>query len=148
MTTIAQEIIARAEAARLDPVLVRAVVMTESSGRPCAYRYEPRFWDRYLADNPLWKDQEPRRVSASYGLMQVMYPVAWELGFREEPELLTVPRVGLFWGCTLLAGLLQWSKGDVDQALAAFNGGKGAGLQAPHYPNADYIRKVRGFLEV
>lgn len=146
VTAFAKEIDANACAFGLEPALVHAVVMAESSGRPYAYRFEPNFWRTYLANKPEWSNQLPARVSASYGLMQIMYPMAWELGFRYEPELLFVPRVNLFWGCQYLGELLRWAKGDVDTALASYNGGKGAGLKAPDYPNAGYIAKVRGFM--
>ncbi len=114
----------------LPPDLVAAVVLVESSGLTHAYRYEPAYWLRYLAANPLWQHQNPRRVSASYGLMQVMVPTAHALGFRDEPELLFVPTVGLDWGCRELARLCKWAvsfdappETRLRAALAAYNGG-------------------------
>lgn len=144
-----REIHSAATSFGLAPDLVSAVVLTESSGRPYAYRFEPDFWRRYLQGKPEWADRLPARVSASYGLMQIMYPVAYELGFGDDPEMLFVPRVNLFWGCRYLSDLIAWAGGDVDKALASYNGGKGAGLRAPDYPEAQriYIRKVRGHLE-
>lgn len=126
---------------RLDPDLVTAVALTESSGRTSAYRYEPAFWMRYLAQKPEWVGENPERVSASYGLMQVMYPVARELGYpvTEVPEGLFVPVVGLEYGCRVLAERMAWAKGDTHKALAAYNGGK-AGWAAPA-PQA-YVTKV------
>lgn len=135
------EIEAAAKAHGLEPDLVEAVVMTESSGHTDAFRWEPNFYAKYLAGKPQWADWAPRRVASSYGLMQVMYVVARELGFTGEPELLFVPRVGLDWGCRKLATLLAWSGGNVLQALAAYNGGKG-GNATPPYRNAHYAAKV------
>ncbi|MFN5313520.1 MAG: hypothetical protein ACK5FF_03605, partial [Planctomyces sp.] len=64
--------------------LVTAVVWAESSGLTHAYRYEPAFWRRYLEDKPEWDGANPARVSASYGLMQVMFPVAVEFGYSRS----------------------------------------------------------------
>lgn len=110
----------------LDPDLVTAVCLVESSGHTSAYRYEPQFWLRYMAKDPKWEGEIPERVSASYGLMQVMYPVARELGLSadEPPEALFVPVNGLQFGCRKLREVLGWAKGDVPAALAAYNGGK------------------------
>jgi soluble lytic murein transglycosylase-like protein len=131
----------------LDPDLVEAIVMTESSGKTHAYRFEPGFWTRYLKDKPIWDGANPERVSSSYGLMQIMYPVAVEHGFKEDaPEYLFVPTIGLYWGCTHLRSLLDWSKQNVDQALAAYNGGKGGNANAP-YRNQWYVDRVKKNLE-
>jgi soluble lytic murein transglycosylase-like protein len=131
----------------LDPDLVEAIVRVESSGLAHAYRYEPAFWQRYLADNPDYRNMNPRRASASYGLMQVMYPTAVERGLarRADPEVLFQPFYSLLYGCEHLRRLLAWSKGNVDQALAAYNGGK-AGNSKPPYRNRGYVEKVHAAL--
>jgi len=118
-------IAAAAKAQSLDPQLVEAVAITESSGRTDAFRFEPAFYRRYLKDNAAYVGQIPRRISSSYGLMQVMYSTARELGFGGEPELLFLPDVGLEGGCRKLAAELTWAHGDVRNALAAYNGGRG-----------------------
>lgn len=114
-----------AEAHGLDPNLVEAVVMAESSGHTDAFRYEPAFYRRYLSGKPEYDGQIPRRISSSYGLMQVMFTTAKEHGFKDVPEVLFQPEAGLWYGCAHLAKMLKWSKGDVRQALAAYNGGTG-----------------------
>jgi hypothetical protein len=80
------------------------------------YRYEPAFWDRYLAGRAdyappagaesgtafeLWK----RRVSASYGLCQIMYPTARDHGWPKEwpPEALLQPGPNLLQAARILA---------------------------------------------
>lgn len=144
---IRDEIKKAADMFQLDPQLVEAVVRTESSGNPRAYRFEPAFWDRYLANDPKYNKQVPRRVSASYGLMQVMYPTARELGWVGEPEQLFVPEVSLTLGCKLLAKNLKWADGNMDAALAAYNGGRTKdNLKAP-YRNGSYVVKVKGHLK-
>lgn len=131
----------------LDPDLVQAVVMVESSGLTHAYRYEQGFWDRYMKDKPEWDGANPARVSASYGLMQVMFPVAVEHGMArtEPPEYLFVPLIGLDYGCRVLARRLHhWAQGDVRAALASYNGGKtkdnAPGVQPKR--NEGYVMKV------
>jgi soluble lytic murein transglycosylase-like protein len=96
-----------------------------------------------MEGKPQWIGANPRRVSASYGLMQVMLPVAVELGYVGEPEGLFVPSVALDMGCMKLAELLKWSGGNVDQALAAYNGGKG-NWNAPR--PQQYVTKVKAAL--
>lgn len=99
--------------------------MVESSGHADAFRFEPGFWQQYLVHNPEYRHENPRRVSSSYGLCQVMLPTARELGFKAEPEMLFVPRVSLYFGAMHLARLLRWAERDTSKALAAYNGGKG-----------------------
>ena len=108
---------------RLDPNLVEAVVIAESNGCTDAFRYEPEFYQRYLKDNPEYRGMLPRRVSSSYGLMQVMYSTAREHGFRDLPEVLFQPNVGLQYGCLHLAKVIQQANGNVREALARYNGG-------------------------
>jgi soluble lytic murein transglycosylase-like protein len=137
------DIVVAAKTHGLDPNLVEAVVRVESGGLANAYRFEPGFWARYLATDERYRYRNPRRVSASYGLMQVMYSTAVEAGLSvaTEPEMLFVPGVSLQYGCAHLASLLAWSKGNVEQALAAYNGGKGGNAKPP-YRNRAYVDKV------
>jgi len=123
---------------------VAAVVMTESSFDEHAYRYEPGFWRRYLKNNPRWNAWEPERVSASYGLMQIMYTTAVDLGYSGDPEGLYDPVMNLRWGCRCLKSLLNWAHGDVNSALAAYNGGK-RGNEPGTVPlrNRDYVTRVQ-----
>jgi soluble lytic murein transglycosylase-like protein len=109
----------------LDPNLVEAVVIAESSGCTDAFRFEPAFFTRYLQAKPEYANQNPRRVSSSYGLCQVMYTTAQEHGYSGLPEGLFVPDVGLRYGCLHLRKVFAWAGGDTRKALAAYNGGQG-----------------------
>jgi soluble lytic murein transglycosylase-like protein len=120
--------------------LVEAVVRTESSGNPRAYRAEAQFWVRYLKGKPFYEKYGPARAAASYGLMQLMFSTARELGFRGEPEDLYDPETNLRWGCTLLADLIGWADGMEDHALGAYNAGKG-GYRSE--AAGRYVTKVR-----
>lgn len=128
----------------LDADLVEAVVLTESSGNTDAFRFEPGFWRLYLQDNPRYMDLIPRRVSSSYGLMQVMYPVSVELGFTGEPEELFIPQIGLKYGCKKLAQLMEWAHGDRAKALGAYNAGRGGWDSAPGRVYATKVLKQLG----
>ncbi len=140
------EALAAATQHQLEPDLVIAVCLVESSGRTSAYRYEPQFWRRYMAADPKWVGAVPERVSASYGLMQVMYPVAREMGMAADqpPESLFVPANGLQFGCRKLREVLTWSKGDIAAGLAAYNGGKTKDNKPGVQPkrNQAYVDKV------
>lgn len=137
----ANEMAAVAARFGLDPMLLEAVAWQESSCRTNAYRYEPLFWDRYLAKDAKWANANPFRVSASYGLLQIMFPVAQELGFIGKPEELFDPETGLEWGARKLASLVAWAKGDIEMALAAYNGGKGGNATRP-FRNGTYATNV------
>lgn len=130
------EIEAAATKHGLNPNLVEAVVMVESAGYTEAFRPEPAFFAKYQASKPEWMFAlaNPRRYGSSYGLMQVMFCVATEVGFpmREAPEGLFIPERGLDVGCRKLAELLAWAKKtgqmvtsevQLRSALAAYNGG-------------------------
>ena len=146
---------------KLDPLLVEAVVVQESGGNTDAFRFEPDFWNRYLKSNPRYRGLNPRRVSSSYGLMQVMYCRILEDKIADndawEPELLFIPKNGLDIGCGLLAQLLQWAKAlttdptlATTAALAAYNGGKGGnrpGIDTP-LRNGKYAREVLAKLAI
>lgn len=136
------EVEAMARMFGLDADLVQAVCEVESSGKTHAYRFEPGFWTRYLQDKPEWDGANPERVSASYGLMQCMYPVAKELGYHDLPEHLFAPLTGLHWGCKKLRTLIDWAGGDIEQALAAYNGGMGGNSKRP-FRNQSYVNKVQ-----
>lgn len=141
---------------RLDPRVVEAIVLQESSGHTDAFRFEPKFWDRYLSKLVLYRGKVPRRVSSSYGLMQIMYPTAWDRGFRGEPEELFIPHVGLEWGCRHLAYLQAWAsmfpgtpRVLLASTLAAYNGGK-ADNEPGHQPllrNGRYAAQVLARME-
>lgn len=127
----------------LEAITVEAMVRTESSGKAHAYRYEPAYWERYCKDHPVFSKGHPPRIAASYGLMQVMYPTAYALGFRGEPEELFVPRLSLLYGVKLMAQNLRWAEGNLNAALAAYNGGRTRDNRKPPYRNGSYLRKVQ-----
>lgn len=160
-TRYGAEITAAAAKWGLDPLLVEAIVVQESGGNTDAFRFEPNFWNRYLKGNPKYRSLNPRRVSSSYGLMQVMYCRVLEDKIADndtwQPELLFIPENGLDIGCHLLADLLQWAKEQTQDlqlavmaALAAYNGGKGGNRPEKDSPlrNGKYARDVLAKLAI
>lgn len=155
-----------ASKAGLDYRLVAALISVESGFNAYAWNPEPQyryFWNvktnapfRFvtqqesmaeippqdfpcLAGDP---DQEWWGQQASWGLMQVMGALGRELGYK-GPYLpgLCDPALNLSLGCSHLARLLKWANGNVERALAAYNGGKGGNLTPP-YRNQFYADKV------
>jgi soluble lytic murein transglycosylase-like protein len=110
-----------AQAQRIRPDLVRAVVQVESG-------YNPR------AVSP----------KGALGLMQLMPSTAADLGIRSPFD----PEENIRGGTTYLRQLLDRFDGNEELALAAYNAGPTAvdryGHQVPPYPETqDYVRKVQ-----
>ena len=146
-----RELITRVASAHgLRPELVAAMVKVESNGQPLAINPEPTFLAAYkktIEDyvrhlgNPLAlanfrKSGVP--WATSYGLMQIMWPVAYERGMRNPwPTVLSLPEVGVQWGCTHLAWLLERTD-DETKAVASYNGGLGN----PQYGYANKVNET------
>jgi len=157
-TRYKKEIADAAVAFALDPLLVEAFVLVESSGNTDGFRFEPDYYNRLLKPKKLYVGYNPRRVSSSYGLMQILYDVAIERGYpkADPPEHLFVPEIGLHYGCKHLRFLLDWAgefpgvtpEQALDAAVASYNGGRG-GNKPTDTPkrNASYVRKVFAALQ-
>jgi soluble lytic murein transglycosylase-like protein len=91
----------------LKRLLLKALAITESSLDPKATRFEPLFWDRYMKDKPEWADKDPKIVSSSWGLMQLMYPTATGLGFVGTAEELCDPMINIMLGAKLIRQLID-----------------------------------------
>lgn len=133
----------------LDADLLEAQVLVESSGYTDAFRFEPGIWSQLQrgALHPAipidLTTANPRRLASSYGLLQILYVVALDRGYRGDPEGLFVPEVGLSFGCAQLKYFLTWAKGDITSALAAYNGGAhGNGPDVASKRNQPYVDKV------
>jgi soluble lytic murein transglycosylase-like protein len=129
----------------LEVTLLHSIMLQESGGKAHAYRFEPAYYERYLKGKPEWSDLIPARVAASYGLFQIMYPTARDYGFKGYPEELFVPEISGKIACKILQSLIQWSNGDIAQALAAYNGGKGnwRGAHPQAYASQVLARKAK-----
>lgn len=172
MISFWQEIQTAAKLHALDPTLVAALVKIESRFDPWAWNPEPQYrylWDvkarapfRQMTpeeqlseypppDFPCFAgdpDQEFWAQQASWGLMQVMGAIAREEGFiGPYIPALCQPTIGLMAGCSHLARQLTWAGGNVQRALAAYNGGHWKNDKPP-YRNAEYAAKVLGAKEL
>lgn len=116
--------------------IIAALIMTESSGKPNAQRYEPEFKKRYLDGKEpeelpgYWPkgvnhDEEIAARATSWGLMQLMGQVARELGFREVPlgKSLCDPATNIDLGCKLFRKFLNIYGQNLRLALLRWNGG-------------------------
>lgn len=156
---------AAAVVAGLDPYLVAAVCWQESAFNADAFRHEPAFWNRYLKTNPKYRHLNPRRVSSSYSLMQVMYCRVHEDRMTDNdalpPEHLFVPELNLRTGCQLLAELQAWANHTsvtgltptparvIEASLAAYNGGRGGNRPSDEpLRNGKYAREVLAKLAI
>src|SRR5262245_28623993 len=103
-----------AQAHGLASALVCAVVEQESSWNPCAVRYEPAFFARYVAS--LYTNNRVTATEAyargfSWGLMQVMGQVARENGYTDHYlSGLCDPAAGIELGCRVLRKKLDSAK--------------------------------------
>jgi len=135
-------------------LLLKSIAICESSLDPNAYRFEPLYWDRYMAGKQEWEGQDPKLVSASHGLMQLMWPTALGLGFTGTKDDLCDPTTNVLLGAKLLRQLIDKSveKRWVDKyywlsplqvSLARWNGG---GWRNPDengvLRNQKYVRRV------
>ncbi len=142
------------------PELVCAIVEQESAWNPWAVRYEPAFYDKYVAtrltrrppdshasalgvligpeipDDPT----ESHARSFSWGLMQVMGQVAREHGFAGASlASLCDPAIGLEIGCRVFTAKVAAAEGNVTRALLLWNGAGNRDYpsavlaRAPHY---------------
>ena len=152
------EIQAAAKKHDLDPMLVEAIVVQESAGNADAFRFEPNFWNRYLKPMKIYVGANPREVSSSYGLMQVMYQVAVERGFPRDlrPQHLFIVENALEYGCRQLKFQFDAAKkfsaehpeipvqpkDIIMAAIASYNGGNGGNRPGQVLRNAAYARSV------
>ncbi len=108
---------------RLDPALVAAVALVESSF-----------------------EAEARSPRGALGIMQLMPGTARELALRDPLD----PRENIEGGARWLRRLLDRFGGDLELALAAYNAGEGAVLEhggVPPFPETrSYLEKVRSAL--
>ena len=136
-----------AAAQGIDPNLVEAVALVESSGRPDAFRWEPAFYRTYIAGKQTAASQYGPLAACSFGPMQIMLDVACELGYQGQPWSLFQMPIGLSWGVKYLKSLLDWADGDADKACSAYNGGKGMAEKGRPYQNQSYVDRVHAALK-
>lgn len=137
----------------LPKLYLKAVATVESSLNPQAYRFEPAFWEKYLKNHEFWKTWDPAKVSASFGLFQVIFVTAYEAGFVGQPEDLYNPVFNAHIAGKILSKHLErveksgvhikWKIWPLYLCTARFNGGAGGNPDANGVVrNAAYADKV------
>lgn len=105
--------------------LIKAVIQTESSFNPKAYRAEPKIKD------------------ASYGLMQLLQKTAiWVAGKPITPEELYLPATNIMLGTKYLSMLLKRYGGNLKDTISAYNMGTAKKDVNGNYLNSSYVNKV------
>lgn len=121
--------------------LILATVEQESGGDPRAIRYEMGYEQRYVINNAknLWIAEEcgltTKQVATSYGLMQLMFPLAYGYGARTVLALLD-PGQNIRFGSAHLGALIsKYRESEVDavcirKVAGDFNGAGSASAYA------------------
>lgn len=121
--------------------LVKAVVMAESAYDTFAIKFEPQyrwFFGNVAAMSPTEKSGQ----ATSWGLMQVMGAVAREYGYAGSLVKLSVPEIGIEYGCLHLKRFHQRYPENWQDVIASYNAGSPrVGLQGK-YTNQVYVDKV------
>ncbi len=141
----------------IDPALIAAMVMVESSGKAYRARYEPEVSDNYLVDVKghalrlgITASTERIQQRTSWGLLQVMGFTARDDGFTGLLPELCLQEVGLEWGCKHLKLLqkrfgvrpglrLEWD----EPTVAAYNAGSPRKDKDGRWENVGYVTKVQ-----
>lgn len=112
----------------IDPVVLAAVIHTESRGDMWSTRQEENY--RYPVHPREWADRlgisyhtELTHQGTSWGLMHVMGGVAREYGFDGQLPQLIVPELSMKYGCKHLRNKAQKYGSDPCVLYAAYNGG-------------------------
>jgi soluble lytic murein transglycosylase-like protein len=138
---------------KLKAKFLKAVAVCESSLNERAYRFEPAFFEKYLKDKDEWKDKDPREVSASFGLCQLMFTTAWGMGYRGDGEGLYDPVVNVTLGARYIRKLIDKCKKErwhfntpfnpLSMAMARYNGGSYKNPDKDGWiRNEAYVKKI------
>lgn len=140
------QVIATAKKYRIDPALLDAIIVTESTYNPWQIRYEPTFVSNVIPNgfarkNDITIDTEAQLQKFSFGLCQIMGGVARGMGFGGLLTNLLEPGINLALGANLIANLTKRFP-LLDDAIAAYNAGR-PNLDADgRYRNQEYVDKV------
>ena len=133
----------------VDPNVINAIIIVESSGNPYAVRFEPSFlkWLRRritLTKKTPTLETEYYLRSTSFGLGQIMGQTARELGFNGlYLTELCDPEINIKYLCKYFAKLLNRYRGEVLWAISAYNAGSAKQTSAGEFVNQHYVNKVQ-----
>jgi soluble lytic murein transglycosylase-like protein len=134
--------------------LVKAIIEKESEGYPYAIKNDytnlsQQAWF-VAAVEKFGLDKKNFKTWSSMGCMQVLYVVAYDLGFRGTHEQLFKPDIGIMYGCMLLKQLSRPGR-SVQEIISRYNQGgayfkdlDGDGVKDPNEPynNQKYVDDV------
>jgi len=126
-----------------DPMLIAAIIVTESNGETNAIRYEDH-WKWFVKSVRFFgmsSKTEEIGEKISWGLMQIMGSVAQEFGFNDYFPVLCDPEMGIYYGCKYLAHLKRTYPNSYD-FISAYNQGKPRKKANGNYRNQHYVDKV------
>jgi soluble lytic murein transglycosylase-like protein len=131
----------------VDPELVDALVIVESSYNPWALRYEEHFhWltnaELYAINNRITTATETQCQKFSWGLCQIMGGTARSLGFGGPLTKLMDPELNTVYACKYL-GKLASKYPALDDMIAAYNAGSPRKGDNGAYVNQGYVDKVK-----
>lgn len=135
-----------AKANNITPSLLLATIHIESGGNQYAQRYEYRYERRYIIPNKTWLERCKRidigtaDAATSYGLMQIMFPTAWQYGCRNPRDLYDADENIRIGSAIIRAKLTKW--GNPRTAMMAYNGGDGITLRPTPNQASKYADKV------
>lgn len=114
----------------IDPGILRAVIQVESGGNPLATRRESHIPHLEGPDT-------------SFGLMQVLYTTARDMGFEGSETDLCQPLTNIHYGAKYLRRQIDRYEGDILKAIAAYNAGVARYTDnGRKFVNQDYVDKV------
>lgn len=146
-------IIKKAEKYQIEENLLRAIVLLESGGNPYAMRAEPSYpWlykviqlsKELKCTGPTMRQMQ----STSWGLMQIMGAVAYELGFKGWGSELCNPEINLEYGCRFLKQKIVKYGPNVFDIYAAYNAGSVRMMTKDQYKNQANVTQFRNIYEM
>lgn len=146
-----RQVLEYAAAADVPKDLAVALIQTENSDwNTETVRFEPNIWRRLearpeLYPNLPWRNN-PNRMASAYGLTQITYPTALQIGYPESelPEILLYPQVNLPFGLKYFKMAIDAADGRPAIAYLKYN----AGLNAEWSTAIDQARaNVRRFID-
>lgn len=115
-----------ATAYNLPPALVMAIISQESAFNPLAKRYEPKY------------------KCYSYGLMQILYVTAKNIGYKGQPEELLDINTNLNYGCKYLSNQYKRYNQNLTDTISSYNAGS-VTIKDNKYSNQQYVNQVLSY---
>lgn len=153
--TIHELVQSACQSTHVDPEILMSIIYCESEGDKWAHRYEPEFYEKYLAhatretlsgyvpDDLPNLETEKRDRAYSYGLCQILGETArsrLHVAHDNLTELLD-PELNVMLGATMLASLNEqysWIAGEEERLVAVVRRYNGRGPRAQAYQQKVY----------